>query len=366
MRIGRRSPRKKGLMAMRRRSVTLARWAVFSALVPLLTGPSASSVQAAAYTVEEDQEQIRIETPQLIAVIRKQGYVSGVAGGSLFDKKSGFRDVGHGLDIVDWILEPGSDEAYRDDLHKGLVYRFNNLVHGKQAKRSIEGPQICTRAQRLSPKVIRGENFVAVKMSYRYQLAAPGRKTGSLWEQTIVFPIGKRYFLSMDRIHAANDSPAMFLRIDMPGHIKHQRGDSFSAVYLSYLTGSDRRTLPSSEFLEDFRPDAKYGYRRDQGRVPQRFIRAYRLRQPTTGKEGPWLAGMTLEPSVVHEAWCHQRGYVCMIEEFGGRPIRAGESFSAAFVVGFFDTIDDMNRTYDQYAGHTDLQVDQHGWRLRK
>ena len=75
---------------------------------------------------------------------------------------------------------------------------------------------------------------------------------------------------------------------------------------------------------------------------------------------------MTLEPSVVHEAWCHQRGYVCMIEEFGGRPIRAGESFSAAFVVGFFDTIDDMNRTYDQYAGHTDLQVDPRGWSLRK
>ncbi len=57
------------LMAIRRRSAMLARWPVFSALVLLLTGTSASSVQAAAYTVEEDQEQIRIETPQLIAVI---------------------------------------------------------------------------------------------------------------------------------------------------------------------------------------------------------------------------------------------------------------------------------------------------------
>ena len=40
-----------------------------------------------------------------------------------------------------------------------------------------------------------------------------------------------------------------------------------------------------------------------------------------------------------------------MIEEFGGRPIRAGESFSAAFIVGFFDSIDEMNEVYDRYAG---------------
>jgi hypothetical protein len=75
---------------------------------------------------------------------------------------------------------------------------------------------------------------------------------------------------------------------------------------------------------------------------------------------------MTLDPSVVHEAWCHQRGYVCMIEEFGGRPIRPGESFSAAFVVGFFDSIDEMNAVYDQYAGHTDLRADKDGWELVK
>jgi len=65
--------------------------------------------------VEQD-DQIRIVTPQLEAAIRKKGYVSGVAGGSLVDKKTGFRDVGFGLDIVDWIMEPGSDEAYRDQL----------------------------------------------------------------------------------------------------------------------------------------------------------------------------------------------------------------------------------------------------------
>ena len=85
-----------------------------------------------------------------------------------------------------------------------------------------------------------------------------------------------------------------------------------------------------------------------------------------TGADGPWLAGMTLDPSVVHEAWCHQRGYVCMIEEFGGRPIKAGESFSAAFIVGYFDSIEEMHQVYDQYRGFRGLKVTQQGWELTR
>ena len=75
---------------------------------------------------------------------------------------------------------------------------------------------------------------------------------------------------------------------------------------------------------------------------------------------------MTLDPNVVSEAWCHQRGYVCLIEEFGGRPIKAGESFSAAFIVGYFDSIDEMEKVYDQYAGNVGLAADEKGWRLLK
>ena len=98
--------------------------------------------------------------------------------------------------------------------------------------------------------------------------------------------------------------------------------------------------------------------------MPKRFIRAYHLRDPKTGADGPWLAGMTLESSVVYEAWCHERGYVCMIEEFGGRPIKAGETFSAAFVVGFFDSLAEMEEVYDNYAGKTALEVTDSGWKL--
>jgi hypothetical protein len=313
------------------------------------------------FKVNEDEQRIRVAGPALEAAIRKQGYVSGVEAGSFLDRKTGFRDAGFGLDIVDWIMEPGSDEAYRDRLAGDLPYVFNNSYHGGRAKRTIEGPQICTKAGKLAPRVIRGDDFIAIKQDYRYHLAAPGKKTGSRWEQTIVFPAGKRYFVSSDRITAANASDAMFLRIDMPGHIKHQRGETFSEVYLSY-----HGRIPAQEFFENFAPDERFHYLRDGGKLPKRMIRAYRLRDPDTGKLGPWLAGMTLNPADVYEAWCHQRGYVCMIEEIGGRPIQPGESFGAAFIVGFFNSIDEMHDVYDRFGGHSGLAIaeDGSGWEL--
>lgn len=313
------------------------------------------------FEISETEDQIKIVSSTVEAVVRKKGYVTGVFGGTFLDKKTGFRDAGYGLDIVDWIMEPGSDEAYRAQLPGDLAYQFNNLYHGTTPKRSIEGPQICTKAKELAPRVIRGSDFAAVTMSYRYHIAAPGKKTGSEWNQIMVFPAGRRYFISSDKITAVNASEAMFLRLDMPGHIKHKQGDTFSQVYLSYAG-----KIPPSEFFQDFAPEQKFNYRRGVNQTPQRFIRAYRLRDPKTGGDGPWLAGMTLEPSVVYEAWCHQRGYVCMIEEFGGRPIQPGQSFSAAFIVGFFDSIEEMEKVYDQYAGHTGLEVNERGWKLVK
>ena len=327
---------------------------------------SSTFSRAGEVKIAEDDQQITIETPHLSATIRKEGYVSGVAGGSFLDKKTGFRDIGFGLDIVDWIMEPGSDQAYADELPDHMVYQYNNAYHGKTPKRSIEGPQICTKARRVNTQVIEGEDFTAVKLWYAYTLAAPGKKTGSKWTQTLVFPHDKRYFISSDRIDAVNSSDAMFLRIDMPGHIKHKQGDTFSEVYLSY-----HGRIPAKEFHEDFAPDEKFNYRRDQllqanKKLPERMIRGYRVRDPKTGKHGHWLAGMTLDPTVVHEAWCHQRGYICMIEEFGGEPVKAGESFGAAFIVGWFDNLDYMHTTYDKHRGHRGLSASADGWKLTK
>jgi len=316
---------------------------------------------APAFKVTEDAERIRIVGDALEAAVRKKGYVSGVEARSLHDRKTGFRDLGFGLDIVDWLMEPGSDEAYRDNLDPELRYEFNNLWHGKKGRRSIEGPQICTKARELKPTVIQGKDFVAVKQDFAYTLAIPGKKAGSRWEQTIVFPAGKRYFVSCDKITSANDADALTLRTDLPGHIKHKDGDSFSEVYLSY-----QGRIPSKEFTKSFAPDERFQYVRDDTKIPKRMIRAYHTRDPKTGADGPWLAGMTLDSAIVSEAWCHQRGYVCMIEEFGGRPIKAGQSFSAAFIIGFFDSIEEMERVYDQHAGANLLEADSSGWKLSR
>jgi hypothetical protein len=232
----------------------------------------------------------------------------------------------------------------------------------------VEGPQLCPWMKPVQPEVIRGKNFVAVKTTYKYEYAAPGRTPGSRWTQLIVFPKGERYFVSMDRIDSVNDSDEMFLRNDTPGCVRHQQGDTFSEIYLSYLGGPDGLRIPASEFFTPFPPDLKFGYRRDTHKLPKDFIRAYHLRDKETGKDGPWLAGLTLEPEVVYEAWCSQRpgDIIVMIEEFHGKPTKAGESFSAAFIVGFFDTIEQMHKVYERYKGNTKLAVDESGWRLEK
>jgi hypothetical protein len=160
----------------------------------------------------------------------------------------------------------------------------------------------------------------------------------------------------------------MFLRGDVPGCVRHQKGDTFSEIYLSYLSGPNGVRIPSSEFFAPFPPDLKFGYRRDTHRPPARFIRAYHLRDAATGQDGPWLAGMTLEPSVVYEAWCSQRptSIIVMIEEIHGRLVKAGNTFSAAHIVGYFQDIEEMHHLYDGYKGHTRLVADPSGWHLER
>jgi hypothetical protein len=283
--------------------------------------------------VIETADYIQIDTDALQARIKKRGYVSGVAAGSLLDKKTSARDAGFGLHIMDFLMAPG----WKDD-----DYARDPKLHGNLPKHYIEGPQICTQAKKLEPEIIRGKNFVAIRQRFRFTRAAKGLKPGSLWEQTLVFQPGLRYLISSERITSVNDVDDLFYRIDMPGHIKHKKGDSFTQIYLSY-----HGTIPAKEFAKDFGPDERFLYQRSRGKVPERMIRAYQLKRE--GKPGPWLAGMTLDPSAVSEAWCHERGYVCFIEELHGRRVKAGESFGASYVVGYFDDIPSMEEVYDRY-----------------
>jgi hypothetical protein len=160
-------------------------------LIVLLVGVPCPAQEV---VIRDTPEALHIETPELEAAISRQGYVTGIQRQTFLDRKTGFRDAGFGLDIVDWIMEPGSDEAYRDQLPEELVYRFGNAYHGEGPKRSIEGPQICTRAQEMDFVVVRGDDFVAVRQQFRYRIAAPGKQVGSLWTQWIVFPEGEAIF----------------------------------------------------------------------------------------------------------------------------------------------------------------------------
>ena len=339
--------------------------------------------------VTEDDRAIKVETDKLEAVIPKnkpKQWMTGIEKGSFLDKTTGFREVGDGLMVIDWLMEAGSDEAWSDKVIApdgngvGRYVWYENetdparrsyalMAHGSShRKRMVEGPQLCHRMKPVQPEVIRGKDFVAVKTTYQFEYAAPGRKPGSRWTQMIVFPKGERFFLLSDRVESVNDSKEMFLRNDTPGCIRHEKGDTFSEVYLSYLSGPKGLRIPSSEFFTPFPPDLKFGYRRDTHRTPDHFIRAYHLRDKETGKDGPWLAGLTLDPSVVYEAWFSQRpgGIIVTIEEIHGKPVKAGDTFGAAHVVGYFDSVEEMHKAYDRYKGHTSLTADESGWRLVK
>ena len=293
---------------------------------------------------------IHIETDAIKAEIRTEGYTSGVAAGTYRDKKTGARDIGFGLSIVDFLLEPAQPGQ---PIEQGQYEFGGNFagVHGDIPKRYVEGPQICTQAKKLPYEVIEGDGFLAVRQWFTWHQAYPPHGAGSRWEQTLVFPESTRYFFSSDRVTTVNESKALFFRVDMPGHIKHKEGDTFDHVYLSYRPAM----LPSTEFAMDFPPDGANLYQRGRGPLPNRFIRAYQVKLDS--EPGPWLTGMTLEPSDVYEAWCHQRGYVCLIQELGGRPTRPGKTFGAAYVVGWFDSVAEMHATYDKHRGWSGIEL---------
>jgi hypothetical protein len=305
---------------------------------------------AADLEVRTGEDFVEVETDALVARIKTKGYVSGTAAGSLLDKKTKARDLGFGLHIMDFLLAPG----WRED-----EYGHDTKVHGNLPKHLVEGPQICTKAKELKPEITRGKGFVAVTLRFTYTEPGKGYKAGSTWEQTLVFQPGLRYFLSAEKITSANAVDGLFYRIDMPGHIKHKGGDTFEQVYLSYLD----KPIPASAFKDNFAPDEKYLYQRKDDKIPERMIRAYQVK--LDGKPGPWLAGMTLDPAATSEAWCHQRGYVCFIEELHRRPVKAGESFGAAYAVGWFDDIAEMEKVYDKLKGKTKITVTKDSFALQ-
>src|SRR5512136_1426451 len=152
--------------------------------------------------VTEDERTIKIETDQLEAAVPKKDpkhWMTGIEKGSFLDKATGFREVGDGLMVIDWLMEAGSDEAWQDQIQApdghgvGRYTWYANetdpakryyalMAHGSShRKRAVEGPQLCHRMKPVQPEVTRAKDFVAVKTTYKYEYAAPGRQAGSRW-----------------------------------------------------------------------------------------------------------------------------------------------------------------------------------------
>ena len=113
-----------------------------------------------------DGPTIHIETDALRAQICTEGYVSGVAAQTLVDKQTGAHDLSFGLSIVDFLLEPGTDEP-----NEPHPYRWGDEVHGNIPKRYVELPQICTQARKLTFEVTQADTFVAVRHWYHWEIA---------------------------------------------------------------------------------------------------------------------------------------------------------------------------------------------------
>jgi len=300
-------------------------------------------------TCSESDGIIRIETDVLQAAVRTRNYVTGIMGGSFVDKATGARDPGWGLHIWDFLMAPG----WRDDW-----YTKDRKIHGDLPKHLVESPQVSTQIPELEYSVVQGPKHVAVKVWFTFTKAGEGYRAGSCFEQTVLFTPDAPYVFSWETVRSVNDLPNMFYRFDMPGHVRHNRGDTFKQVYLSYFG-----LIKNEEFLEDFPPDARFFYVRRDSAIPDRFIRACELPGTEPGRTR-WLAGMTLDPAAPCEAWCHQRGYICFIQENHGRPVRCGQTVGAAYLIGYFDSVEDMQKAYDKFKGVRFVRVDENRYDL--
>ena len=282
----------------------------------------------------EIEDGVKIETDcHQTAVTPKGKYRTGVLGGTFLDKKTGARDLGHGLNVTDFPCIPPTSREWEQPPN------LDPMVYGtRRLSVPVEGPQLCTASDlELDYDVAQEETFVLIHQWFTF--TKQDETPGSRWDEWLLFPDGKRFFFAFNKLTSGDRYPKLSLCGDWPGHIK---GDDFENIYLSY-----HGVILKDELSEDLPPDEKFLYQRDLDGVPERMIRAYQIK--VNGKPGPWLASMTLDPAMIWQGWCHRRGYICLIGFLGGIDVMPGDSFSNVNLVGYFDSIDEMNQIYDRY-----------------
>ena len=61
---------------------------------------AASAVADSTFQIQPAEDRINVTGEALDFAVKTKGYCTGIAAGSLVDKKTGFRDLGYGLDRV--------------------------------------------------------------------------------------------------------------------------------------------------------------------------------------------------------------------------------------------------------------------------
>ena len=209
--------------------------AVIWALVPTVLK------SAEPYEVTEAADEIKLFTPTLEATIRREGLrlryrCRHIRGQEIRLPRrglwAGHRRLDHGAGQRRGV----SRQAAAGD---GLSVRQRLPRQDGRSGRS-KGRRSARRRRSLSPEVIRGKDFVAVKQSFQYRTAAPGKKTGSKWTQTIVFPAGKRYFVSSPTgsTRSTTARPCS-CGSTCRGTSSTRKGDTFSEIYPELLDQAD-------------------------------------------------------------------------------------------------------------------------------
>ncbi len=225
---------------------------MIAALV-LATASAITWADEPPFVVKSNEERIQIANRDLEFSIRRSGYVSGVMGGSFVDRATGSRDLGFGLDIVDWIMEPGSDEAYRDQLPGDFSLHDvqqpgprQALAPDLKARRSARRPVELPPSRDLRQGLPGGHSRIspirlaAARQGGRLSMGADDRLPG---RQALLPPSDRVTGRQRRRGHRSSGSTC-------PVISNIRQGDTFSEVYPQL----SRQRSPPREFLADFAP----------------------------------------------------------------------------------------------------------------
>ena len=106
-------------------------------LADQVVGRERNPILSGGLALTEDDNRIKIETDKLEAAIPKKNpkhWMTGIEKGSFLDKTTGFREIGDGLMVIDWLMESGSDKDYGDFEVRRTTGTASAVIAGTRTK----------------------------------------------------------------------------------------------------------------------------------------------------------------------------------------------------------------------------------------